>query len=70
MQMVVEWAKLLNNIYQKMDAICPECGGEVQGTIYSNDNQVGFAILECDNCKKRVRLSRIAIPDNICVNKF
>ena len=67
---MVNWAKLLNNIYDKTDAICPECGGSVSGKVFSNDNQVGFAILECGHCKERVRLSRIIVPEGIEVNKF
>lgn len=67
---VAEWTDLLKSIYNKENAICPECGGVVQGDIYSNDHRVGFAILQCNSCKEHVKLSRLLIPEGIQVKSF
>lgn len=67
---ITDWAKLLTNIYNKEDAVCPECGGNVLGDIYSNDSKVGFAVLQCSLCKKHIKLSRILIPDGAEVKPF
>ena len=66
----IEWAKLLSNIYNGTKATCPECGGKICGNIYSNDGKIGFAILECENCKKYVKLSRINIPKGVKTSRF
>lgn len=70
MQNINKWARILNDIRAGKEAICPDCGGNVQGSFYSNDNKIGFVILECECCKQHIRFSRISIPPNVKVNNF
>lgn len=66
----IKWAKLLKEIYQNSTAICPDCGGKVEGVVYSNDGKVGFAVLECKSCKEHIKFSRIKIPNNVTTKTY
>jgi tRNA(Ile2) C34 agmatinyltransferase TiaS len=70
MPKTVKWAKLINDIYMNKVPICPDCGGTVQGNIYSNDNKIGFAVFDCQSCKEHIKLSRIAIPEGFVAQRF
>ncbi len=65
-----KWIPLLKNFYNKENILCPECGGTIQVDIYSNDHEVGFAVLQCLSCKEHIKLSRILIPEGIEVKGF
>lgn len=69
----VEWAKLLEKIYNGNNAICPECGGIVSSELYSrniSNKKQGFAILKCLKCGEEIRFSRLIFPDNVKTNPF
>lgn len=66
----VKWAKLLKKIYAGESVTCPDCGGNVQSTLYSNDGKIGFAVLQCETCNVHIKFSRINIPDKVKTVRF
>lgn len=69
----VEWAKLLEKIYNGEDVSCPECGGKVSSELYANTvsgKKQGFAILKCLKCNEEIRFSRVIFPDSVNTKNY
>lgn len=69
----VKWAKLLEKFYRGEEIFCPECGGKAKAELFARNNngeKWGYAILECENCKKNVHFSRVKFPEYAITQEF
>ncbi|MDQ0416811.1 hypothetical protein J2Z48_000983 [Croceifilum oryzae] len=60
------WKKLLLNLQNKEQVLCPNCCSSKVEYIYVGDlkKRVGFQLVWCNSCKQGIRLSRVLIPND------
>lgn len=60
------WIEAYNSICRKENAHCPKCNStNIQHEFRAKENQIGYALISCNDCKESIQISRLKFPENV-----
>ena len=70
--MYKNWLKLVSNISENENNVCPNCGSRKIDYQYIGDlaTKVGYLDVWCNNCTYGIHVSRVRIPEGVNILSF